>query len=505
MAEKRLYVISDLHLGGSAALRTPSGADVCFQMCPPEARRRLARFVESIGAAHPTGDAHLVINGDFVDFLAEERIEAGAGEISHFEAFTREPAHALEKLRRVIRRMDEHCPQGEQVFESLRRFVGRGHALTVLLGNHDVELSIPQVRRALLDYLTSDRPARVEFLYDGEAYDRDGVLIEHGNRYEGWNAIDYGALRAFRSRVSRGEAEFPFIPPPGSELVVSIMNPIKQRYPFIDLLKPEDEAVIPVLLALEPDLFSDIRRIARASTLAVRMRRLDLGPGRVPEKESRISAGGRPDESRDGSIEGNEDPTVQARTERILAAAALRWQSDRVPESQAAVAAGLRGSVESARSLWRIWTAAPDDRLVALRQAFVDRAEEIGAAFELGQELPRYAEAARRLSAGHKVVIFGHTHLPKRVRLDGGGLYLNTGTWCPTVRVPPEFCEPDVPRAQALPPVRDFVERLCRGDEERQLRTTFARVTVSVDRATAQLFEFLDDGSAVELGIPGGS
>jgi hypothetical protein len=30
------------------------------------------------------------------------------------------------------------------------------------------------------------------------------------------------------------------------------MNPLKQEYPFVDLLKPETSAVVPLLLALSP-------------------------------------------------------------------------------------------------------------------------------------------------------------------------------------------------------------------------------------------------------------
>src|SRR5205085_9372924 len=94
-----------------------------------------------------------------------------------------------------------------------------------------------------------------EFIFDGEAYQVGDALIEHGNRYDKWNQIYYDALRHIRSFQSRRQEvpeEYAFPPPPGSEMVRTVINPIKKEYAFIDLLKPETSAVLPILMALEP-------------------------------------------------------------------------------------------------------------------------------------------------------------------------------------------------------------------------------------------------------------
>jgi hypothetical protein len=94
-----------------------------------------------------------------------------------------------------------------------------------------------------------------DFLYDGEAYIVGDALIEHGNRSVAWNQIDYDALRRIRSFQSRRQQvpdKYIFAPPAGSGMVASIINPIKRDYSFVDLLKPEEAAVVPMLLALEP-------------------------------------------------------------------------------------------------------------------------------------------------------------------------------------------------------------------------------------------------------------
>ena len=85
MSMRHIYVISDLHLGGA-----PATADrPSFQMCPPEARRRLARFIEAIRTSslapeRAESPRELIINGDLVDFLAEQP----------FASFTAEPQAA---------------------------------------------------------------------------------------------------------------------------------------------------------------------------------------------------------------------------------------------------------------------------------------------------------------------------------------------------------------------------------------------------------------------------
>jgi hypothetical protein len=105
-------------------------------------------------------------------------------------AFTAQDAAAGKKLSSIFERTDE-------VWKNLEAFVGAGCSLTLLLGNHDIELSLPTPRRILLDRLG---PGRIEFIYDNQAF-VDG-LIEHGNRYDSWNVIAHDQLREVRSAMS---------------------------------------------------------------------------------------------------------------------------------------------------------------------------------------------------------------------------------------------------------------------------------------------------------------
>ena len=505
MSERHVYVISDLHLGGMPATEDPQGAG--FQLCPPHAQRRLARFIHHLRRRHPAGDAQLVINGDFIDFLAEETAGASTSgeQLPEFEPFTASPQRAVDKLKRVVRRVDEHAPDGERVFQALGAFLADGNRLDLLLGNHDIELSLPDCRRHLVALITSDRPARLSFIYDGEALDLGPLIIEHGNRYDGWNAVAHGVLRAWRARASRGEPPYAFTPPPGSRLVTQIMNPLKRRFRFIDLLKPENEAVVPLLVALEPDALGEIDKLLAFDLYRDRMR-AEVAPGRLSEQESYVAAGLHDSSAPSSSAANGElagevfDLQTREATRRMLASERAKWLNVRLSEEEMQVASGAGNWLASVRSLFRLYTAPPDDRLRRLREALLQHAKAIGATFALDQELPHYVEAARRLARGGRTVVFGHTHLVKRIAL-AEGTYLNTGTWCPTVSLPPRFLDASVQDADVLPELASFVRDLCENhtDPWCRLQTAYAHVTIDGAHAVGEMCEYGEDGSVTTL------
>jgi len=84
--------------------------------------------------------------------------------------------------------------------------------LTILLGNHDVELSSRACAGASLSQwrlpVARELPLRRRGVRAGE------LLVEHGNRYEGWNVVAHDSLRRLRSALSRGEPAPTFRPSP---------------------------------------------------------------------------------------------------------------------------------------------------------------------------------------------------------------------------------------------------------------------------------------------------
>lgn len=446
-----IYVISDLHLGGADALATQKA----FQMCPAPTRALLSDFIDRIPKSSKDTEVHLVIAGDIVDFLAE----------APFQPFTVDPAVACAKLARIFE-------STRNVWDSLSRFAGeRGGILTLMLGNHDIELSLPGVRKALLDRVGGPR---VRFLYDNEAFSIGPLLIEHGNRFDAWNAVPHGALRRVRSQLSRRLPVIPDFPAlPGSRMVIDVINPLKIDYPFIDLLKPETAAALPIAAALGGVGLKDAwRAFARF---------------------------------RDSWAVDYDEATGEPTDQNLISGAADTDQA--LWEIAQTIQVGGRAEQVSALgdTLQALGTTVRAARIDALYSAFrsLKKFQRLHReAFDIEHEVDTYLTPARRSAeAGYQVVIYGHTHLPKRVPLghreDGLPLYLNTGTWADVMCVPAGIWNEDEPAGRDL--FRQFVADLdgIGHDGWRRSMPTYARVELDGDALCLAELRFADDEALV--------
>lgn len=441
-----LFVISDLHLGGAPG----------FQMCSPNGRQALAEFVDYVSRQKQIGNQiHLVLNGDIVDFLAEPE----------FSSFTNSDDAAKLKLARIV-------VSTKPVWDALARLADSGCQLTLLLGNHDVELSFPQARQLLAETLGS----HVHFIYDNQAFVYGPVLIEHGNRYDAWNVVSHDVLRAIRSAMSRKETPIDYVGPPGSQLVHQVMNPIKAKYPFVDLLKPENSSMLPILAVLEPAAMKSIPRLA---ALAAKSKRASFDADGIPLDRQNIA----------GSMSANVDAMVTY---------ALRLAGLDDPQDLAAGgdSRGLLQRIDDAMS-----DATLNFQLDRLRDALRSFSASHRKAFDISAESDEYLVPATAAAArGFKIVIYGHTHLPKRVSvLSGTAWYLNTGTWADIIRVPEEVLSGDERAARGE--LKRFLLDLKNGDllKWRVQMPTFAKVDLE-DLQVKQfgLYEFRS-GRPVEV------
>lgn len=442
-----LYVISDLHLGGAPAAAGERG----FQICPPATQALMAHFIDGLPGRSAGADCRLVIAGDIVDFLAEEP----------FEAFTADPAAAAAKLRSIF----DHT---QPVWEALARFVReRDGALTLLLGNHDIELSMPATRALLLERVG---PGRVDFLYDNEAFTLGPVLIEHGNRFDPWNAVPHGELRRVRSQLSRRLPVRPAFPAlPGSRLVVDVMNGLKKDYPFIDLLKPENAGALPVAAALGA---GNVRDVWQAFGQFTRQWSTDYDEDREPLDQELIASG----------------PAGDQALYRLAADIAAGGDATQV-SAVGNWLAGARAAIDEKRRQLR-----RDALFKALRAQFDSHRDT----FRTDVEDKTYLVPARRSAqAGFKVVVYGHTHLAKRIGLPGGATYLNSGTWADLMRVPDSVWHAD--EAAARTGLTRFVDDLeaSRLDAWRRSVPTYVRIALDGDAVTAADVHFASDGQPV--------
>ncbi|MGZ8464372.1 MAG: metallophosphoesterase [Candidatus Binatia bacterium] len=445
-----LYVISDLHLGGAPGSDGHPG----FQICPPRTQALLAQFIDRLPRRAANADVRLVLAGDIVDFLAEEP----------FQAFTADPEVAQAKLRQIL-------STTAQVWDAVQRFVAeREGAVTLMLGNHDIELALPGTRQLLLKRIG---PGRIEFIYDNEAFTCGPVLIEHGNRFDEWNAVPHGALRRVRSQLSRAlpaKPEFPALP--GSRLVVDVMNPLKQQYAFIDLLKPEDAGALPIVAALGAGGVREVWQFFQKyrQTWAV-----DFDENREPLDQEYIGAGDRSDQQLFDLAQDIASGTDAA-------------QVSAVGDLLKGVAGAITDKVHQARR---------DALYKAIRCSMGKHRD----AFDVDKELETYLVPARTaVASGFQVVVYGHTHLAKRIGLGKNGpalpVYLNTGTWADLMCIPDSVwgTEEDKARAALTGLVADLesnsLERWRRG------APTYAKIEIENDTVRdADVYFAEGDGS----------
>jgi UDP-2,3-diacylglucosamine pyrophosphatase LpxH len=430
----------------------------------------------------PDGAVELVLNGDTVDFLAEHDENPGS-----WSPFTAVPTRAVAKLEAIVKR-------DQPVFDAIERFLDKGGRLVVLLGNHDIELGLPAVRSAFRRALGVKAGNDFEFLYDGEAYIVGDALIEHGNRYDAWNQIDYDALRhirSFQSRLLDVPEEQVFIPPAGSEMVTRVINTIKLDYPFVDLLKPETGAVVPILLALEPGFRS---RLAAVALLYKRTRSHGLSDAVTPKyggdirSEQEICiAPGEDSGSKTGMGEFGDEisssESAPSRSEQNVALKEtlqialgsdaedfLRDLDEEIAEADPL--AQLAGEISVSDKISRFIGFASllagrasqpyEKRLPALLKAM--RGVQDTDTFDPGTETAtEYLQAAQGIAdhGGFRYVVFGHTHQAKRVSLGDERFYLNSGTWADVLRFPNEIFKSE---AEALPALKEFVAQMKAGD-----------------------------------------
>jgi len=448
--KKLVYVISDLHLGGAPDPKNASGRG--FRIFTQS--DALKDFINGLSDIAKAAEVELVINGDFVDFLAEKGPETDRWD----------PLKTPESAETILRSIA--CDRPERiVFEALRNFMSQGGRLTLLLGNHDVELSFPKVRYALEELLgrRSDRP--LHFVYDGEAYVIGHVLIEHGNRYDSYNTNDYDALRRVRSLQSRREPipqKNEAKPSPGSVLVASFINKRKWDFPFIDLLKPENETVIPLLVALDPNVQNDLGTVFRAAAQARKRR---MSSPLVPLHDGDIGATEPIADELESIVEQHVGKDGLKEFQEGIRDAAFEGRED-----LGDIGATRIEKLNRALSIIDLVVNGPyadlKSRMPALYQALMVMRN--ANPFEPGIEpAGPYLDAITALgAAGFSLVLFGHTHVSRDVTQEGEVhgrqyrvRYLNTGSWVDSIRFPTDLI--DGSKETVLEKLESFCQALC--------------------------------------------
>lgn len=409
-----LYVVSDLHMGGTAG----------HQMF--NSGKELARLIRYLKARPPESRVALLIDGDFVDFLAEP-------DAKHFD-----PEGAVRKLNRIT-----EDSAFKEVFEALRGFANTSNRrLIINLGNHDLELALPWAHTRLLEILTGGDEAacaRITCSFEGTGFPckvgNATVLCVHGNEVDRWNVADYEVIRRFGREVLQGRPIESWIPNAGSQLVIDVMNSIKYKYPFVDLLKPETNAMVPTLLALAPEQQDKLQAIW--STLArLGWDSIKIATGFLGTKEEE-DLKGRTVEAGDIFASGQRSLSRGfTRADREQYALSLLDKAEeaflRDIDPMMLVDNDMLGSYLGLAGAFKKWIFGAD-KCEVLREAFSDLGED--RSFDPTADDATSKDLDEKVGDGFDFLIAGHTHLARALtRKKKSGWYFNSGTWARLIR-----------------------------------------------------------------------
>lgn len=407
-----LYSVSDLHLGGQEG----------FQIF--DQGERLAAFLGWLAAKPKTRRVALVINGDLVDFLAEA------------PAVCFDAEGAVRKLHDVMARA-----QFEPFWRALGEYLRTDRRyLAITLGNHDLELALPEVREALTRALTDGDEAargRLFLALDGTGFKASvggrAVLAVHGNEVDPWNVVEHERLRQIARDRNQGRPVEEWTPNAGTKLVIDVMNDVKRKMPLVDLLKPEDRAVVPVILALDRSQAAKLTRIAPVLLKLVGSRAkmaggfLSAGPG---EPGADVPAPEDPALAMDLLLrDGGRRLDPASDLDQMLAALDQRLDEDPTFAASGTTDPQMLGRWGLAWDVFR-----NRDPEANLREALQDWLSG-DRTFDCDQEDETFRQMDRKVGSGIDFLLTGHTHLERALQRGTGGVYFNSGTWIRLIRL----------------------------------------------------------------------
>jgi UDP-2,3-diacylglucosamine pyrophosphatase LpxH len=422
-----LYVLSDLHIGG---LKPRHAADPDLRIF--DQHELLRDTLKALAKrARPNRRVGVVLNGDVFDFLAQ----AGVQPKEAPRYFFPEEAAAW---------IDAVAADFPEVFEGLAAVVKAPHAaLVIVVGNHDLELALPAVQARLRQVLGDSGGLR--FYTDGAGFRATvggaSVLCTHGERSDSFNAVDHDLLRKVARAQRDGQAVAPWLPTPGHGMVIDVLNPVKVRYPFVDLFQPQDDRVILLYRWVDPELDS-YRPAISGHARAASGRDLKLLSVAVTDGEAALPSA----------------PAVE-----VLAAfdqgLADEVEPDGVDDLVELVDGdGLLSWRETMRKVAYLYT--PSSWSNRLYEWLLEWATDQSAFSETSEDdCSKWARTA--VGAGVTYVVCGHTHTRKHIRWPGGRAYFNSGTWIPLLKVTRQRLEdPEPLRALLRSRSRESLEQL---------------------------------------------
>ncbi|NTX39184.1 MULTISPECIES: metallophosphoesterase [unclassified Myxococcus] len=381
----RTVILSDLHLGNGGRYDIFAGGE------------ELAALLQSLTST-PT---RVVLNGDTFDFLLDE------------EPLQLDVSRAVRQASALVRH-----PQTSRVMTALGKVLLKGGEAIVTVGNHDLELALPQVQQVLREALQQpDGGSRkLTFQVGTEplllTVGGARVLVVHGEQDDDFNRVDHAKLLARTCDPST-----PFRYPPGSLLVKELLNPLKaqERMRYMDLLKPDVEGAVLTALGANPAAVKTVLKPAALKIVVGLLRNRGLRAAYSNDGELADEWAGLGARLEEAELT---PPETQALAEALEATGPASFDGDDVLED--ARRKLMRAGLTCYARLHR--------RMVGYQGvAYFDLEPDSG-------EVERAGRLARR-HGGAQAVVMGHTH-SARWKAEPGFVFANTGTWIWLLRTP---------------------------------------------------------------------
>ena len=222
--DKTILVISDLHLGAGPFVNERANFLEEFRY-----DKELVEFFHYYSQAeYLDKEVEVVINGDFLDFLAVPFVEFFDDEFWSEEA--------------SLARLDLILYAHREVMEALGAFLKEENKTVVyIVGNHDAEFLFESARKRFLDMLPKESRQKLTFITDNrtEYKPAKGIVVKHGHEYE--LSHDYDPVESIA--VDDEGRKF-FVPPWGSYYVTRIVNKFKEERSHVNAVRPVKQFLI---------------------------------------------------------------------------------------------------------------------------------------------------------------------------------------------------------------------------------------------------------------------
>ncbi len=225
MPGKAKIILSDLHLGAGFAPANPLEDFVSDDA--------FAALLADLTAESDERkmDIELLINGDMIEFLQTPAADSFDPTRAYPEEAYRSTTEEASVLKTLL------VIQGHLTFfAALRNFLHPSpprRRITILKGNHDVNLYWPGVQDAIRAAIGATGERQDLLLFEERSVAREGIYVEHGNQYaEKVNRFDYFEEPLDPDQPTTLET------PPGSEFVIDFFNGIEREMWWVDAVKP---------------------------------------------------------------------------------------------------------------------------------------------------------------------------------------------------------------------------------------------------------------------------